>query len=131
MDVEQREDSGTIKVCPRDGEPVVFTFEQPGYEYLCVACGWRGDIFSPRAASATADLVARSDELAEEFEQARGLRSPDQDRPHPSCVGCGVTATGRLDGSGKPAHWYCRTIDGVTEYACSRGCIPSGMVLPW
>ena len=123
--------SGTIKVCPVDGEPVVFTFEHPGNEYLCVVCGWKGDIFGPLEADATDDLATRRDEVLAEFEQERGLRSPDQDRPHPSCVGCGVTATGRLDGSGKPAHWYCRTINGITEYACSRGCISGGMVLPW
>lgn len=123
--------TGTIKVCPRDSEPVVFTFEHPGAEYLCVACGWRGDIFGPRGAPASEELIARQDELTGQFEEERGLKPPDQDRPHPSCVGCGVTATGRLDHSGKPPHWFVRTIDGVTEHACSRSCIPSGLVMPW
>jgi hypothetical protein len=123
--------TSTIKVCPSDGEPVVFTFEYPGKEYLCVACGWLGGIFGPREAQATEDLVARRDQVLADYEESRGLTPPDQDRPRPSCKGCGETATGRLDPSGKPAHWYCRTVDGVTEYACSRACISGGTVLPW
>lgn len=121
----------SIKVCPLDGEPVVFTLKHPGAEYLCVICGWLGGIFGPGEVEATADLIARRDVLVARYEQSLGLRPPEQDRPHPSCTGCDVTATGRLDHSGKPAHWYSRTVDGVTEYACSRGCIKSGSVLPW
>ena len=59
--------SGTIKVCPADGAPVMFTFEHPGCEYLCVACGWRGDIFGPLEADATDDLATRRDEVLAEW----------------------------------------------------------------
>jgi hypothetical protein len=121
----------TLKVCPADGEPVVFTFEHPGTEYLCITCDWRGDIFGPSEVAATADLIARRDVVLAKYEQVRGIDPPDQDRPRPSCNGCGVTVTGRLDHSGKPAHWYMRTIDGVTQYACSRECTGDGAVLPW
>lgn len=120
-----------IKVCPSCSEPVVFTFEYSGNEYFCVACGWKGSIFAPMSAPATEELIARHDELSAEYEQSRGLESPNQDRIRPSCGGCGAVATGRLDHDGKPAHWYSRTRDGVTEYACSRSCISEGAVMPW
>lgn len=121
----------SIKVCPRDSEPVVFTFENPGAEWLCVVCDWKGGVLSAREVEPTPEAVARRDALMAEFEQARGITPPDQDRPRPSCRGCGQLAEGRLDGSGKPAHWYMRTRDAVTEYACSLSCTDGGMVMPW
>lgn len=121
----------SVKVCPKDQEPVVFTFETPGAEWLCMVCGWTGDVFAARETEATAGIVARRDELLAEHERARGIEPPAQDQPRPSCTGCGAEAQGRLDHSGKPAHWFMRTIDGVTEYACSRGCISEGLVMPW
>jgi hypothetical protein len=127
-----------LRVCPRDGAPVVFTFEFPGAEYHCVECGWLGDIFGPGRAPATPDLVARFDTLSDRYEAERAERTgrpaprpAPQDVPRPTCGGCGAVAEGRLDHSGKPAHWYSRTRDGVKQYACSRGCIKEGAVLPW
>lgn len=129
---------GEIKTCPRCGEPVVFTFEFRGYEYLCVECAWKGDIFGPSASTATPERVARRDELAERYEVESAERAgrpaptpPPQDVPRPVCKTCGAVAEGRLDHSGKPAHWFTRTpIGGVPEYACSRPCI-DGPAMPW
>lgn len=120
-----------IKVCPREGEPVTFTLDHRGAEYLCQVCGWLGGVFSPMEAEASEALVARRDELEAKFERERGITPPDQDQPAPSCMGCGLLATGRLDRLGKPAHWYTRKVDGLREYACSRDCISDGLVMPW
>lgn len=132
------ETRGEIRVCPKDGEPVIFTFEFPGAEYACVVCEWTGGVLGVPRAPATAERQARFDELTERYEaeraERRGLPAPEpapQDVPRPTCSGCGTVAEGRLDHSGKPAHWFSRTIDHVTQYACSRGCINDGMVMPW
>lgn len=121
-----------VKVCPRDSEPVIFTFKNAGAEYLCVICNWQGDVLSPREIdNPTQELIERQAELQDVFHTYEGIESPDQTNPKPVCVGCGATAEGYLDHSGKPPHWYQRTIKGVTEHACSRGCIPDGLVMPW
>ena len=129
---------GTIKVCPRDSEPVIFTMEFPGIEYVCVECGWQGDVFAPDGAPATAERQERYAVLLDRYEDERAGRTgrpkpkpPRQDVPRPICKGCGTTAEGPLDHSGKPAHWFTRTIDRKTEYACSRACITEGTVAPW
>lgn len=132
---------GAIRVCPLDGEPVVFTFEYPGHEYVCVVCGWKGGVLGHHDRRATAALIARATELSDRYEAERAEREgrpppvPSQDEgTPPTCAGCGAVGSGRLVG-GKPPHWYSRTpiATGVTEYACSRVCIPSGtgLVLPW
>ena len=47
------------------------------------------------------------------------------------CDGCGkreVTTTGE-----KPPYWFARTVEGVTQHACSRECIYNkigGLILP-
>lgn len=123
--------SERIRVCPRDGEPVTFTLEHAGAEYVCQVCGWLGGVFAPMEALASDVLVARRDELEAAYEEARGITRPDQDRPAPTCKGCGAIASGRLDSLGKPAHWYSRKVDEVSEYACSLECTGDGMVLPW
>lgn len=130
--------SEKLKCCPRDGEPVVFTFEFPGAEYYCVVCGWKGDVVSPKGVPATPKLAERYSELSDRYEAERAQRTgapppppAPQDVPRPSCSGCGKVAEGRLDHSGKPPHWYSRTIDGFTEHACSRSCISTGMVALW
>lgn len=127
-----------INVCPRDGEPVVYTFEFRGAEFYCVVCDWRGGTPHYVNAPATPELAARAAELSERYERERAQREgrpapepADQDVERPTCGGCGKTADGPVDRTGKPAHWYSRTIDSVTEYACSRDCINVGMVAPW
>lgn len=55
------------------------------------------------------------------------------DTPIPTCAGCGKQPepSTPLPG-GKPSHWFARTRDGHTEYACTRDCIPRNeMVMPW
>ena len=121
----------SIKVCRNDAEPVVFTFENDGAEWLCVVCGWTGGLFDAREVDATLEMAARRDQLLAEYEHERGLKPPDQDVARPTCSGCSTQAEGRLDALGKPAHWYVRRRDGVSEFACSRDCIGDGMVMPW
>ena len=129
---------GRLKVCSKDGEPLVFTFEFPGAEYVCVTCGALYGVLGVPTAPATAEIQERYAELHDRYEAARAEREgrpapkpTPQDGPRPSCHGCGDVADGRLDSTGKPPHWYSRTIDGVTQYACSRDCITSGTVAPW
>lgn len=128
-----------MKVCPRDGEPVVFTFEFPGAEHYCVVCGGKYGIFGVPEAEATVELQERMAELQDQYDRERsertGLPMPRRDDPprqKPVCGGCGKTAELVPSGEDKPRHWYSRTRDGVTSYACSRGCIPEREgVLPW
>lgn len=129
-----------IRVCARDGEPLVFTMEFPGAEYVCVVCGGLEDIFGGRAVS-TPDLAARLADLTEQYGRARAARAGRDYVPPPiageaktpTCAGCGAQPEpGTPMPGGKPPHWYSRVRDGVTAYACSRGCIPPGdSTLPW
>lgn len=132
-----------LRVCRHDGEPLVFTFDIPGVEYVCVVCGAGEGIFGSRA-DATPDLQRRLGELTEWYEQDRaertGRRAPlrprvgDEDVTTPTCGGCGGKPEVGLplDGSGKPPGWFGRMRDGKREFACSSSCIPSGeTVLPW
>lgn len=127
-----------MKVCPRCGEPVVFTFEFRGAEHYCVECEWKGGIFDAAEAPATPERIERHGVLSDRYDVESAARMgraapepPSQDVPRPTCDGCGVVAEGRMQGD-KPAHWFSRTRDGVTEYACSRECIPEReAVMPW
>jgi hypothetical protein len=121
-----------LRTCPVDGEPVIFTFKFPGHEYVCIVCGWLGGVLGTPMSPATPERVERHDVLLAEFNAKHGIAPAPQDVPRPTCNGCGVVAEGSLDHSGKPAHWYSRTKDGVTSYACSKSCIPPReMVMPW
>lgn len=134
-----------IAVCPRDGEPMVWTFEFPKYEFFCVTCGYKAGAFGPTRRRATPELQRRLDELTAQYERERAERDPSYRPPEshpkvgdpgvtpPTCTSCGRTPD---DGialvNGKPRSWFSRTQLGVTEYACSRACIPEGaMVMPW
>lgn len=132
-----------VPVCRIDGEPLVFTFEFPGAEYVCVVCGVKEDIF-PHKVETTPELVARHAELSEryhrEYAERRGMPPPRPTRKVgdpgvsvPVCVGCGkVPELGTVIDGDKPALWFSRTVDGRTEYACSRACIPDKQpVAPW
>lgn len=60
--------------CPRDGEPLISTIEQPGAEFLCMVCGvWYG-FLSPKPATPTPELEARYNELQTRFDAG--------ERPH-------------------------------------------------
>lgn len=130
-----------IRVCERDGEPLVFTFEFPGAEYHCLTCGGHEDIFGNKA-PATPERALRLAEVTEQYDRAYAERrgvgyvpkpvAGDEGVTLPTCGGCGaILEPGIALDSGKPRHWFSRTIDGVTEYACSRSCINEGAVLPW
>jgi hypothetical protein len=62
--------------CAADGEPLIFTFERAGKEYVCQVCGkWTaffdgGHISKPW----TPELEARHDELHEQYLAARKER---------------------------------------------------------
>ena len=123
---------GDLPVCPKDGEPVIFTFEFPGAEYVCVVCGSTYGIFSIDRALAADGLVARYEELSEQYEAERVARGgaprpPQPDGSSPVCAGCGAVAPT----AAKPPHWFSRERDGETQCACSRDCITEGAVLPW
>lgn len=133
---------GDIRVCHRDGEPLVWTFEFPGAEWYCVVCGGHEDLFGNREVSTSA-LVRRLDALTEQYERARAHRRGEEYMPRPkvgdqgvevpTCGGCGATPEpGLALHGGKPQAWFSRTLDGVTEYACSQACIPAKQtVMPW
>lgn len=138
-----REDAPSdLRVCQRDGEPLVWTFEFPGAEYHCVACGGHEDVFGRRA-PATVDLQRRHDEMNEQYQRAyaerRGVpynpdpKVGDDGVAVPTCNGCGATPeVGIALIGGKPKAWFSRSRDGVTEYACGRSCIPEReAVMPW
>lgn len=131
-----------IRVCERDDEPLVWTFEFAGSEWYCVVCGAHEDLFGARVESSPA-LLCRLDELTEQYERARAERNGvpyvprakvgDDGVTVPTCGGCGATPEpGLALVEGKPKAWFSRTVDGVTSYACSRACIPEReAVLPW
>lgn len=126
-----------INVCPVDGEPVVFTFEFPGAEYHCPACGWIGGTPHGMSEPATIELAEHAARVVRDYRHAYAARlgrpAPvdDVEGPRPVCVGCGKTAEGPMEGN-KPAHWFVRKRDGVDEFACSRDCIPaSESILLW
>lgn len=132
-----------IRICARDNEPLVWTFEFPGSEWFCVICGAHEDLFGLRTA-ATPELVRRADELTARYERDRAEREGREYMPRlkvgdegveaPMCKTCGaIPEPGTLlDSDGKPFRWFSRTVDGVTEYACKRTCIPDKeAVLPW
>ena len=137
-----------IRVCERDGEPLVFTFEYRGAEYVCVVCGGKEGVLGERAGS-TPERVRRLSDLTVEYERDYADRHPVGDELHreyrepskvgdpgieiPVCKTCNaVPPDGVALNNGKPASWYSRTHDGVTEYACKRSCIPEReTILPW
>jgi len=52
------------------------------------------------------------------------------------CDGCGKREKGSFNRYGnalKPSKWFKRTVDGVTQVACSEECIEKlgGLVAPW
>lgn len=136
------ETTADLRVCQRDGEPLVFTFEFPGAEYVCVVCDGKEDIFGARA-KATDERQRRHAELHEQYHRAYAERrgvpydpSPKVGDPGvetPTCKACGAQPpTGTVLVSGKPPAWFSRSRDGVTEYACGRACIPEReSVMPW
>lgn len=136
------ETTADLRICRRDGEPLVFTFEYPGAEYVCVVCDAKEDIFGNRA-PATVERQQRHADLHEQYHRAYAERrgvpydpSPKVGDPGvevPTCNACGAQpATGTVLVSGKPSGWHSRSRDGVREYACGRSCIPAGeTVLPW
>lgn len=133
---------GDIRICQRDGEPLVWTFEFAGAEWYCVICGGHEDLFGLRAPY-TVELQKRLDELTDRYNRERAERegreytSPpkvgDDGVELPVCIGCGATPEeGVALVRGKPSKWYSRTCDGVTTYACKSSCIPAGApVSPW
>lgn len=124
----QARSTGEIKVCPVDGEPVIFTFKYPGHEYVCLVCGWLGGVLGTPHAAATPERVRRHAELKAQYDEANGVR-PEPPLPEtPICQGCGAEAPTPH----KPPHWFAAGRGDKTRYACSRECIPSReMVLPW
>lgn len=129
----------TMKVCPRDGEPVIFTLEFRGAEYVCIECGWLGGVFSPSEVPADHGMALRHAELRERYEAERAERTgrpapkpPPQDIDPPVCQGCGAVAEPPFDYGGKPTNWFSRKpIGGEWQYACSRACITEGLVSPF
>lgn len=54
-----------MAVCPRDGEPLVMSFERRGKEFVCMVCGHWYEFLQPRAAEPSPELDARHKELYE------------------------------------------------------------------
>ena len=131
-----------IRICENDGEPLVFTCEFTGAEYYCLVCEGKEGVFGARA-PATPERQRRLDELTDRYEQQSASRAHRKYTPPPlvgepgvsvpTCAGCGETPeVGRPLYNGKPREWYSRKRDGVTQFACSRTCIPQREeILPW
>lgn len=66
-----------LACCPLDREPLIFTFERPGFEFLCLVCGSWYEFLHPIPRTPTATLRARHDELRARFDS--GDRGPDWD----------------------------------------------------
>lgn len=68
------ESAPKVACCPRDGEPLVSTFERNGAEFTCVVCGrWYGWL-APVGKPETPELMARHDELKTQYDQERAAR---------------------------------------------------------
>lgn len=71
-------DEPPMATCPRDGEPLILTFERPGAEFHCLICGsWLG-FLAPRPAKKTDALNARLAELEALFKA--GKRGPLEEK---------------------------------------------------
>lgn len=60
--------------CRADGEPLVFTFEYPRYEFICMVCGEKYGFLDPAPAESTPELEARHAELRAQYETERAAR---------------------------------------------------------
>lgn len=60
--------------CPRDGEPLMSTFEFTGAEFYCQVCGGRFGFLSPTAKEPTPELQVRHDELRAVYDVERAQR---------------------------------------------------------
>lgn len=60
--------------CPTDGEPLVFTFEFPKYEFICMVCRQLYGFLDPRPAHQTPELDDRHTELRAQYETERAVR---------------------------------------------------------
>lgn len=63
-----------MATCPADGEPLVFTFEFRGYEFVCVPCGRKYGFLSPKPVEVTAEREARLAELQTQYDTERAQR---------------------------------------------------------
>jgi len=133
--------AGDLRICERDGAPLVFTFEYPGAEYVCVLCGATEGVLGLRAET-TPELARRLSDATEGYERdyaerhgQRFVASPrvgEDGVEVPTCGSCGTRPEdGLILVGGKPPGWFSRVVDDATEYACSRACIQDGLVLPW
>lgn len=119
---------GEMRVCPNDGEPVIFTFHYPGHEYVCQVCGWLGGVLGTPFGEATPERVERYVVLVAQFNEAHGIKPERPLSATPVCGGCKAVAPTPH----KPPHWFAKGSGSDTQYACSRGCIPSReVVMPW
>lgn len=58
-----------MATCHADDEPLVMTFEAPGYEFICMVCRTRYEFFGPKAVEWTEQRQARLDELEIEYQK--------------------------------------------------------------
>jgi hypothetical protein len=64
-----------VACCPKDGEPLVSTFERAGAEFHCVVCrGWFGWL-APVGKTETPELMARCQELTTQYDTERKARA--------------------------------------------------------
>lgn len=135
-----------VRICERDGAPLVMTFEFPGAEYVCVEYGGTEGIFGLRAES-TPDRLRALAAATERYETERAAREGrpaavlihvgDDGVQTPRCRTCEMDAeVGTLLVNGKPPGWFSKTVDigraHVQVFACSAACIPDGEArLPW
>lgn len=135
-----------MKICVSDATPLVWSLEQAGAEWHCLACGRWFPLFETREQMETDELVRLHQALTDRV--AAGERGPVDVimTPPPAapadgnikCDGCGKDS-GRTLQQGKPSAWYRRSDADGPQTACSRACIAAiaaatgktRTILPW
>lgn len=62
--------------CPRDGEPLVMTFEYPGAEFVCMECNGLFGYLDPAPGDPTPERLARHAELKARYDEDYARRHP-------------------------------------------------------
>lgn len=60
-----------VACCPADGEPLIFTLEYAGAEFVCAACDQKFGYLAPEPKAETPELLARLKILRAQYGRAR------------------------------------------------------------
>lgn len=69
LSLMDKKDDPPTACCPKDGEPLIFTFKYPGAEFVCMVCGGMFGFLAPRPKdSSTPGLAERHEYLQTQFD---------------------------------------------------------------